>query len=140
MVQLADETLISVPNSLLESSEVRSFIRFLEAKSNRKVLLGNTKTQVHFEALFQTWKKEVGLLSSATAITQHAAYQQIITMGATVVPFILIKLQQEPQHLFFALFQITGENPVPIEHAGHLEKMTNDWLNWGIEKGYIVYG
>lgn len=75
MVQLSDETLISVPNSLLESSEVRSFIRFLEAKSNRKVLLGNTKTQAHFETLFQTWKKEVGLLSSATAITQHAAYQ-----------------------------------------------------------------
>lgn len=139
-MQIANDTLISIPNSLLGSSEVTAFLRFLEANTDRKTNLSDAKTQAKFEVLFQQWKSEVALLSSASAITQNAAYQQIIAMGASVIPFILIKLQQDPQHLFVALYQITGENPVPLEHAGHLEKMTNDWLEWGSKKGYIVYG
>ena len=47
------------------------------------------------------------------------------------------KLQNDPQHLFYALYQITSENPVPLAHAGNFKQMTADWLNWAAEKGYI---
>ena len=87
--------------------------------------------------MFQKWKSETALLSSATSIIKHPAYRQITDMGEIVLPFILIKLQNDPQHLFFALHQITGENPVPYAHVGNLEKMTADWLNWGYQKGYL---
>jgi hypothetical protein len=90
-----------------------------------------------FEALFQQWKKETLLSSSGSEITNHPAYQAIIDLGPSVVPFILIKLQEDPQHLFYALFKITGENPVNPKHIGMLTKMKEDWLEWGASKGYL---
>ena len=95
------------------------------------------KIRVQFEKLFEKWLSETAMLSSGKAIVSHAAYTQIIGMGDAVIPFILMQLQKNPHHLFFALYEITGENPVPFAHAGDLEKMTADWLDWGYKKGYL---
>ena len=102
-------------------------------------LMPDTEKQLaeRFEALFQQWKKETLLSSSGFEITNHPAYQAIIDLGPSVVPFILIKLQEDPQHLFYALFKITGENPVNPKHIGMLTKMKEDWLEWGASKGYL---
>jgi hypothetical protein len=137
VVQEGRETVIRIPNALLGSAEVLSFMAFLEKTAPPKATQQTTKIRDQFELLFQTWKLETGLLSSGTAIVNHAAYQKIISLGEAVLPFLLMKLQQDPQHLFYALFQITGENPVPFAHAGNLEKMTADWLSWGKTKGYL---
>lgn len=102
-----------------------------------KVLDSEAPLSERFESLFQNWKSETALLSSGTAIVSHPAYQQIIEMGDAVVPFILIKLREDPQHLFYALFKITGENPVPKSHVGDFQKMTADWLDWGKQQGYL---
>jgi hypothetical protein len=136
METLQNETLVSIPNVLLNRTEVQNFFDFLEKNTSKKK---NTvlKTRDQFEQLFQTWKSETALLSSATAIINHAAYQKIIQMGEKVLPFMFIKLQNDPQHLFYALYTITGENPVPLAHAGNFKKMTADWLNWAAQKGYI---
>ena len=77
------------------------------------------------------------MTSNGDEITKHPAYRQIIGLGKRVVPFILIKLQEDPQHLFHALFKITGENPILPAHAGQLGKMTADWLKWGRKNGYL---
>ncbi|MBK8565570.1 MAG: hypothetical protein IPN76_20045 [Saprospiraceae bacterium] len=100
---------------------------------------GNAVKQVadRFELLFQQWKQETLFSSSGSEITNHPAYQAIIELGPSVVPFILIKLQEDPQHLFYALFKITGENPVKPKHVGMLSKMKEDWLEWGATKGYL---
>jgi len=90
-----------------------------------------------FEQLFQQWKKETLMSSDGDEIIRHPAYRQIIGLGKQVVPFILIKLQEDAQHLFHALFKITGENPIQPSHAGQLGKMTTDWLNWGKKNGYL---
>ncbi len=58
-------------------------------------------------------------------------------MGQPIVPFILIKLREDPQHLFYALFKITGENPVQPKNVGKLTKMKEDWLDWGATKGFL---
>ena len=90
-----------------------------------------------FELLFQQWKQETLLSSSGSEITNHPAYLAIIELGPSVVPFILIKLQEDPQHLFYALFKITGEYPVKPKHLGMLTKMKEDWLEWGAVQGYL---
>ncbi len=97
----------------------------------------NRKIAEQFEALFQQWKDETKYSSSGSEITNHPAYKSIIALGEAVVPFILIKLKEDPQHIFYALFKITGENPIQPQHAGRLSKMTEDWLKWGVENGYI---
>ncbi len=137
MTNPQNETLLRIPNALLDSAEVQSFIHFLEKNSTVQHSSKKVNIRDQFEQLFQTWKSETALFSSASAIISHQAYQKIIKMGEQVLPFMLIKLQNDPQHLFYALFQITGENPVPLAHAGNLKEMTADWLNWGIQKGYI---
>ncbi|MEK7254874.1 MAG: hypothetical protein AAB316_09025 [Bacteroidota bacterium] len=115
----------------LRQLERQNLLRFVLPKGKKQNLAAR------FEALFQRWKKETALFSSGSAITQHPAYQDIIEMGEAAVPFILIKLQEDPQHLFYALYKITGENPVPKAHAGYLDHMAADWTEWGRQKGYI---
>ena len=67
----------------------------------------------------------------------HPAYQQIIGMGEEALPLILEELSRRPGHWFWALKAITGEDPVPAEHAGEVPEMTRAWLEWGRQHDYI---
>lgn len=89
-----------------------------------------------FHDLTSRWRRETALCSSVTAMAMHPAYQQIIGMGTPALPLIFQELQREPDHCFWALGAITGENPVPEENAGDLDAMTDAWLSWGITHGY----
>ncbi len=68
------------------------------------------------------------LLSSLHEIVLNESYQQIIGMGPTALPLIANDLKNGPDHWGWALKAITGEDPVPAEHAGDLEAMRRDWL------------
>jgi hypothetical protein len=93
--------------------------------------------QKKFEFLTQEWKSATAHLSSITEISLHPAYQRIIGMGETAVPFILNEISDSPGHWFWALKAITADDPVPPEHSGRIDLMTEDWLAWGRAKGYI---
>jgi len=58
-------------------------------------------------------------------------------MGEEAIPLLLMELLKASGRWFWALKAITGENPVPREHLGKTKKMTQDWIDWGVEKGYI---
>lgn len=90
-----------------------------------------------FHDLLDKWREETSFVSSVEKMAMHPAYQQIIGMGKEIVPLILRELQQEPDHLYWALSAITRENPVRPEEAGDLDKMTVSWLRWGIERELI---
>ncbi|HZO88141.1 MAG TPA: hypothetical protein VFB38_07350 [Chthonomonadaceae bacterium] len=89
-----------------------------------------------FTELAAVWRRETGPLSSLTAKAMHPAYQQIIGMGQAVIPLQLRELEQRPDHWFWALQSITGENPVPPTQRGRAKEMTQAWLQWGKEHGY----
>lgn len=84
-----------------------------------------------------TWMLETSVSSSITHICMHPAYQEIIGMGSVVMPWILIALQHEPNHWFWALKALSGVDPVPSEYKGDTQKMTEYWLKWGVDNGYI---
>lgn len=90
-----------------------------------------------FQSLTATWRRETALRSSVTAVAMHPAYQQIIGLGEPALPLIFRELRREPDHWFWALQAITGENPIPEENAGDLEAMTIDWLAWAKTHGYL---
>lgn len=75
------------------------------------------------------------MTSSITQMATHPAYQQIIGMGKDAVPLILDELRREPDHWFWALHAITGDDPVPSNGRGKLEGMTRAWLDWGVRRG-----
>jgi hypothetical protein len=91
-----------------------------------------------FHALAERWTKETAHLSNMAKKALHPAYQEIIGMGEGVVPLLLAELRREPDDWFWALYAITGANPVPVESRGNLRAMAEAWLQWGFEKGYRV--
>ena len=90
-----------------------------------------------FKRLADQWHAECLLYSSITEICTNMAYQQIIGMGAEALPFIFRELQKEPDHWFWALHAITGENPVSKNAAGDLKAMTSAWLEWARHNRYL---
>jgi hypothetical protein len=65
----------------------------------------------------------------------HHAYQEIIGMGREALPVLLRELECQPDHWDWALLAMTGENPVPPEHAGRLAEIARDWLEWARTNG-----
>jgi hypothetical protein len=100
-------------------------------------LRGPAGLEARFLVLAEVWRRETRILSLTTDKSMHPAYQQIIGMGPRVVPLILRELQRRPDHWFWALWAITGEDPVPVEDAGDVEKMTEAWLQFGRERGWL---
>lgn len=92
---------------------------------------------IRFSNLEKEWKESTSMFSSITEIVMHPSYQQIIGMGPTAIPLIFLSMRREPDHWFWALSAITGENPVSIEHRGKIKKMTDDWLDWGHKHFYL---
>lgn len=90
-----------------------------------------------FNRLKTEWEAETAHFSSITKIAMHSAYQQIIGMGQVAIPLILSEMDKKPDHWFWALRSITGEDPVLPEHKGRLKQMTEDWLKWGKEHSYV---
>ncbi len=93
--------------------------------------------QERFERLKQKWNEDTGHLASPVERAQHPAYQEIIGMGLPAVPLMLNDLMEGVEHWFWALQAITGADPVPSDHAGDLEKMADDWLEWGEENNLL---
>jgi hypothetical protein len=90
-----------------------------------------------FAKLTEDWKRDSRFLSSTTAIATHPAYQRIIGLGPQVIPSILNAMQREPGHWFWALAALTGEDPVSLQDRGRIGAMTEAWLKWGRENGWI---
>jgi len=120
------------PKLLTQKSAVR-VARMRKARPR----LADKVFEERFRRLAQAWKKETWFHSSITQKSIHPAYQQIIGMGSPAVPLILRELSRKPDHWFWALAAITGEDPVPDSSAGRLEEMTEAWLSWGREHGYV---
>jgi hypothetical protein len=94
-------------------------------------------SKARFERLAAQWREQAAPLSSSTDRAMLPSYQTIIGMGETALPFILEEMRNRGGHWFWALRAITGENPVPSEHRGNVEAMTQDWLQWGGERGCL---
>jgi len=91
-----------------------------------------------FRALAERWKKETAHHSNVAKKALHPAYQEIIGMGEGAVPLLLMELRREPDDWFWALHAITGANPVPAAGRGNVRAMTDAWVQWGREKGYLM--
>ena len=89
-----------------------------------------------FRDLVRQWKEATALTSSVSEMATHPAYQQIIGMGKEVLPLLLEELRREPDHWFWALKSITGEDPVPPADRGKLQAMTQAWPDWAKEHGH----
>ena len=74
---------------------------------------------------------------TGSAITGHAAYQELIALGPPALPLVFRDLEQTGDGpLSRALTAITGAHPVPAEQRGHIRAIAETWLRWARENGY----
>src|SRR5438045_937234 len=92
---------------------------------------GGPALESKFKALAARWRADRGPESSIARLAMHSAYQQIIGMGEAAVPMILSELEARPDHWFWALNAITGDDPVPEADRGVMKQMVAAWLDWG---------
>lgn len=97
-----------------------------------------TPTETRFRQLVHRWKDESRFLSNTAQMAMLRSYQSIIGMGRPAVPLLLAELRREPDHWFWALEAITSENPVSPQDAGHLDRMSHAWIEWGLREGVIT--
>ena len=100
-------------------------------------MLASADLETQFQEHKEKWRNETAVHSSITMKAMHPSYQRIIGMGPQVLPLIMRELRNNPDHWFWALNAITGENPVPPEDAGYIDKMTKAWLDYGKRQGFI---
>jgi len=130
---------------ILSRDQSRSGILLIEATREEPSMTTATLTHpvavgANVEALFLTlahrWKEERGPSSSTTEIAMCPSYQRIIGLGPAAIPLILRELEREPDHWFWALKAITGEDPVPADSRGKVREMARLWVEWGRQQGY----
>ncbi len=99
---------------------------------------GANGTKERFEKLAANWKAKTRFLSNVTTKILNADYQKIIGMGKDAIPFILNDLADNgPNDWYWALTAITDVNPIRPEMAGNMVAMTEAWLQWGTQAGYL---
>lgn len=91
-----------------------------------------------FRKLADEWRSQTSFISSVIDIVTNASYQRIIGLGPSVIPLILRELSKQPDHWFWALRAITGNEPIPEEDRGDNQLMTQAWLEWGAAHGYEI--
>jgi hypothetical protein len=87
--------------------------------------------------LADEWHRATRFSSFARDIVLHPAYQRIIGLGPDAVPLLLRRLQKAPDHWFWALVALTGEDPVGPADRGNMATMAARWLAWGRMRGLI---
>ncbi len=69
-------------------------------------------------------------------IVSHPAYQKIIALGTPELPLIFRDLSNRQSLWFWALYRITGADPVAEGQAG--DAAVAAWLARGEARGYIA--
>lgn len=91
----------------------------------------------YFNHLKYLWLEESKFSSNVYFLTKHPAYLNILKLGKDVIPLILEDLSEFQNHWFYALRELTGENPIKPEHNGNIKEMAKDWIEWGKKMNYI---
>src|SRR5438067_9997469 len=97
----------------------------------------DSAVEAEFTRLAAQWRERKPY-SIGDEIILHPAYQRIIGMGPVVIPLILKELATQPDHWFWALQCISGEDPVEPDDYGRIDRMAGAWLRWGQSKGYDI--
>ena len=90
-----------------------------------------------FHTLANKWSHDTAHISSASDLINDPSYQEIISMGWSVLPYLLIDLQRNKRFWFPALAAIAGIRPFDPRDYGNGRRMTEAWVKWGKLKGLI---
>lgn len=132
-----DQVKFMIEMGYLSDGNVLSWKDLSEILGTGKINLCGQDMERRFNDLAEKWKSETAHQSVMSNIVLHRSYQEIIGLGHDVLPLILKNLSVEPNHWFWALRAISGEDPVPASDIGRFGAMRNAWLKWGRNRGLM---
>lgn len=91
-----------------------------------------------FEELKDSWVRDTSLVSGYKEKVNHPAYSKILSYGKEIIPLLLKDMVENRIHWFYALTDITDENPIQSTSRGKINLIINDWLKWARKKGYDI--
>lgn len=122
--------------NVVEINKRASFEYFISTSSYLRDVYQNSLKE-YFESLKFLWLEETKYSSNIFLTTNHPAHLTILQLGEEILPLLIEDLQNNNNHWFITLNKITGANPIPSEHAGDIELMRTDWINWAEENNII---
>jgi hypothetical protein len=101
--------------------------------------LGQCYRRQHFEDASDSLIADTTWTSALSEITTHPKFLDIVSGGDVALKEILQRMKKGETHLqwFPALKRISGDDPVPPEARGKIPLMTEAWLRWGEQKGFL---
>ena len=94
--------------------------------------------QREFRNLADWWHEATDALSSPDEKVDHVAYQRIIKLDQSILPYILEDLRDHGGHWFVALEEITQMGPpIPNGVTPSLRAERDAWLSWGKASGIL---
>lgn len=96
-----------------------------------------TELRRRFERYADEWRARTAHLSVLSQRVMHPSYQRIIGLGPEALPLIIERLVVQPDHWFWALSSISGEDPARPEDAGRFDAMRKAWIDWGRKRGLL---
>ena len=115
--------------------DLPDFVIYLGEDRASQFLCETQELENIFSQLVAKWDEETQFLSDLKEVVLHSSYQSIIGLGPQVIPLIMREMQERPSEWFWALKAISRENPAELCRG--IQQMTEAWLKWGKQKGYI---
>ena len=88
-----------------------------------------------FNTRAERWKRQTAVHSSLSVKFMHEDYQSIMAMGEPAIPLILRRLENSPDHWFWALKHLARKDVA--QDTNNVKDATKAWLDWGRKKHYI---
>lgn len=108
----------------------------ISAKSRTSTIeRSNSDVYSLFSELSEQWRTDMLFESNIERIVLHPSYQRIIGLGPQVVPYILQDLQDSPDHWFWALTAIVGDDKAVGQTS--VGAAAEAWLAWGSDAGLV---
>ncbi len=124
------------PLHLASKAKLAHFL--LRGKSSQALkpspLYEQSELERTFHANAEKWRKETGMFASIAQRAMHPSYLRIIGLGRQAIPLLLEELRERPDHWFWALRAVAGEDPVVA--GSDFDEAVEAWLRWGREHGY----
>ena len=83
-----------------------------------------------FDYLKKRWIAETRILSNPRLKYNNENYQEIIKLDSYILPYLIDDLRENDYDWFFALREITNDDPIKKGHEGYYDLMKQDWLDW----------
>jgi hypothetical protein len=106
---------------------------------SRSATCGAEPLEDKFKRLATLWKSHAMFHSSPEIVRSSPGYSDLVAMDVRVVPLILAELDVDPFYWFDVLSELTGVDPIPLEHAGDVDAMIDAWKAWARDNHYLLY-